>query len=759
MSESATPKIYTARAQMVLARDDTWPLREVPLKPDPLTPFAFAFAELRDDLGDEAEVVMDLLPVTRGEVGRRRRRAVSGLGRGGRPVGRLAQTGGALSGGQRGSGADAVFDAFGVPPPGGARRGSRAFGPSASPRAEGVARLDELDRERTLAKSLRITDPHFQFQLTIRTRSHIRGRPQRLLQSFIACFEEFGGENYLRVRGRRVFGRYLGSDAPWSRAWFDRRVDHGIFRPGKRQLVSATQIGGLIKPATVHCPASNVIRTGGVVPPPPRNLPTFNGSRTQMPWGTVTYDDAERTVAVNLDETFFTWTGGRSRYGKTETSLCRFVHVARAGHGALFLDPHADALARVKPYLVTEADRVIELSIARGSGSGRQVGWNPFSMEGLSREDIEDKMAAIVDSFAAAMGWVSDRAPRALTLTQAATRSLLELAYQLPDELAPTIFQMTTLLSDEDWRNSVLPRLTPALQAFWVNRFPRLGDEAITPVTNVIDRMQGSPSIAALLGSSRSTYNLREAMDNGAIVLVRLRGTGQIDQLMASFVVYDLLRAVLSRWDTPPTERRPLHAFMDEVQSYDHSVKGLLASALEEGGKFGLRLHLMNQQPTRLANQTRDAVMTNRSHLMATNLGYESARLLAKEWQGLVTPETIQELDKFQFITQVTHRGQTTTPFRARGLSLEQMYGDPPEGDVLGELEAAIDRNSGRRSIEDTLEELATLDERISDYLTTSHTDRRPDGDRERGRTLFRSDRVRQYGHGGGMGPGAQEEN
>ncbi|MDH5614914.1 MAG: ATP-binding protein [Acidimicrobiia bacterium] len=746
-------KVFTARAELILAREDMWPLREVPLQPDPLSPFAFAFAELRDDLGDHAEVIMDLVPVTRGEVARRRRQAVKRLGRGGRTVSRMGR--GGSSAPRSGRGAASVFDALGLPAPGGLAS-SNSAGSAGPARAEGVARLDELDRERTLAKALRVTDPHFQLQLLIRTRSEIRGRPQRLLQSFLSCFEEFGGENYLRVKGRRILGRYLGSDAPWNRLMFDRRVDRGIFRPSKKsQMVSATQIGGLVKPATVHCAATNVVRSGGVVPPPPRNLPTFNGSPNQMPWGTVTYDDAERLVSVALDETFFTWTGGRTRFGKTETSLCRFVHVARSGHGALFLDPHADALARVKPYLVDQADRVIELSIARGSGSGRQVGWNPFSMEGLDREDLEDKMAAIVDSFAAAMGWVSDRAPRALTLTQAATRSLLELAYQLPDDLAPTIFQMTTLLSDEEWRAAVVPKLSPALQSFWENRFPRLGDEAITPVTNVIDRMQGSPSIAALLGSSRSTYNLRKAMDDGAIVLVRLRGTGQIDQLMASFVVYDLLRAVLSRWDTPPLSRRPLHAFMDEVQSYDHSVKGLLASALEEGGKFGLRLHLMNQQPTRLAKQTLDAVLTNRSHLMSTNLGYESARLLAKEWQGHVTPETIQELEKYQFITQVTWRGQTTTPFRARGLSLEEMFGPGVTDEAALEgFEQAIDHNSGRRPIRETLDELATLDDRIRDHIEgVARLDARRGKPAASGGRPYRSDRVRQYGHSGGMGP------
>ena len=747
-----TKKTYTARAELVLAREDIWPLREVPLQPDPLTPFAFAFSELRDDLGDHADVIIDLLPVTRGDVGRRRRTAVKTLGRGGRPTSRLEKAGNSGNG-VAGSTAKSIFDELGIPAPAGLGSGSSKSGSSKAARTEGVARLDELDRERTLAKSLRVTDPHFQMQLIIRTQSQIKGRPQRLLQSFIACFEEFGGENYLRVNGRRILGRYVGSDAPWNRRRFDRRAERGVFRPSRKsQMVSATQIGGLIKPATVHCAATNVIRTGGVVPPPPRNLPAFDGSPNQMPWINVTYDDVERLVGVNLAETFFTWTGGRSRYGKTETNLCRFCHVSRSGYGgSLYLDPHADALARIKPYLVDQADRVVELSIAKGSGNGRQVAWNPFSMEGYGRDDIEDKMAAIVDSFAAAMGWQSDRAPRALTLLQAATRSLLELSYQLPPDDAPTIFQMTTLLSNEEWRESVVPRLSPALQAFWTNRFPRLGDEAITPVTNVIDRMQGSPTVAALLGSSRSTYDLRKLMDEGAIILVRLRGTGQIDQLMASFVVYDLLRAVLSREDTPPEDRLPMHAFMDEVQSYDHSVKGLLASALEQAGKYGLRLHLMNQDPSRMSSQTRDALMTNRSHLMSTNGSFDAAKLLAREWKGHIEPETIQELDKYQFITEVTWRGQTTTPFRGRGLSLEEMYGPGvTDEQSLRGLEKAIDRNSGRRPINEILDELATLDDRIQAGVQNLQRPARPVAEPDQPSPFRPTSVRRQYGHSGG---------
>ena len=69
MTAPGTPRLHTARAELVLALDSTLPLRTVPLKPDPLQPFAAAVADVLADLGEDAEVAIDLLPLTP-EIGR-----------------------------------------------------------------------------------------------------------------------------------------------------------------------------------------------------------------------------------------------------------------------------------------------------------------------------------------------------------------------------------------------------------------------------------------------------------------------------------------------------------------------------------------------------------------------------------------------------------------------------------------------------------------------------------------------------------------
>jgi hypothetical protein len=53
-----------ARAELVLAADAAWPLRAVPLRPDLLLSFAVAALDVRPELGERAEVCIDLVPVT-----------------------------------------------------------------------------------------------------------------------------------------------------------------------------------------------------------------------------------------------------------------------------------------------------------------------------------------------------------------------------------------------------------------------------------------------------------------------------------------------------------------------------------------------------------------------------------------------------------------------------------------------------------------------------------------------------------------------
>lgn len=691
-------RVKVARAELVLARPSTEPLRQTGLDPDPLVGFAHALGDVRGEQGDAAMVCVDLLPITPGA--RRRMR------------GRLLRQ--ARHDHDRHT---AVGPSFGELLAGPSRTGR-----GGAPPAELVERRVG---QRSLQTKLGTAEPLFQIQVLIRADSPAPGKARTQVLALLSAFDAWAGDNHFRAAGLRIAGlAFAGADAPWRRHGFDRRVATGLFRPARRRVVTASEIAGLLKPPTVKCQAANVARSGGVIPPPPPGLPTFHGQRDLLPLGRISGETGERHVGVPLADTFFAYTAGRSRYGKTESAIGQFLHLARSGHGCFFLDPHEDAIEKIKTYLSDDGlrDRVVEINLA---DTRRQPGWNLFATRGSADQTVE-QVDAVVDAFASALRW-DETNTRALNLITQAAQALTDLARRLPADLAPTLFQVPSLLGNEDWRGAVLPFLAPSTRQFFTDRFPRLPSEAITPVTNLIDRLRVSPAVAALLGSPTSSYDIRQAMDRGMIVLA-CPGSGSVrDRLVANFLVYDLLHAAKTRASLPPDRRRPFHVFLDEVQTYDGAASGNLAALLEQTAKYGVRAYLFNQNPERLTPATLNAVTTNRSHLLTTALNAKAAALLTREWGGTVEPEVVTHLRRYTFLASITLAGETSPPFLLHGVPVDELFPDDCHPERIPDLDATVDQTTGRHPVADTLAGLDGHDRAILAHLRASRQAERTD--------------------------------
>ena len=144
---------------------------------------------------------------------------------------------------------------------------------------------------------------------------------------------------------------------------------------------------------------------------------------------------------------------------------------------------------------------MIELDLVGARSREGQPGWNLLAARGLSDGARERRVEAIVDSFASALEW-GERNNRALTLTTQATAALVELSPVLPEDLQPTIFQIPTLLGNAEWLEAACRSSPRRADSSSRERFPRLSEEAITPVTNLIDRLRSSTQLAALLGAA-----------------------------------------------------------------------------------------------------------------------------------------------------------------------------------------------------------------------------------------------------------------
>jgi hypothetical protein len=686
--------VQVVRAELRLARPSSEPLAQLPLAPDPLQSFAQVLARLHHEHGDRAEIAVDLLPTVPATRRRLRRRLLKQARR--------------LEAGVTGDGTD----------PRAGLGGGRPVG-----RRRSAEMVEQRAAREELSAKLVQAEPLFRLQVLIRCSSPERGSAVSTLHGLLGCFDAMQAANSLSVVGVRLLGlAFFGADMPGRSAWFDRRMSTGLFRPARKDYVTAREMAGFLKPPTVHCAAPEVLRLGPAVYPAPRALPTFTGQPGLIPLGRVVSEDGERRVGLRAEDTFFSYVAGRSRWGKTELALNQFLHIVRSGHGGLILDPHLDAVKRVKACLTEPelAARVIELDLVGPRSRDGQPGWNLFAARGLDPEAAERRVEAIVDSFASALQW-GERNNRALTLTTQAAGALIELATVLPDGLQPTIFQMPTLLGSPDWLAAALPYLSPARRQFFAERFPRLSEEAITPVTNLIDRLRSSTQLAALLGSQTSTYDIRRAMDERKIVLACPGAGGAKDRLVACLLVFDMLHAAKGRANVTPEQRPPFHLFLDEVQTYDGAAGGNLAALLEQTAKYGVRATLLNQNPERLTKQTLNALTTNRSHLITTALDAHAAGLIAREWGADPPASAITGLPRWQFIAQVTHKGALTSPFMFAGESIEDVYATSYKPDKVTDIQPAIDAASGRADATETITQLDTLDDRIRQHLEATH--------------------------------------
>lgn len=261
----------------------------------------------------------------------------------------------------------------------------------------------------------------------------------------------------------------------------------------------------------------------------------------------------------------------------------------------------------------------------------------------------------------------------------------------------------------------MLPFLPQTAQQFWLDRFGRLAEEAITPLTNMVDRLRASSAATALLGQSQSTYRAREAMDRGQIVLVCPGSGGARDRLLANLLVFDLFSGAKARGELPPDRRALFFACLDEIQTFDGGSTNI-AALVEQTAKFGLRGIFLNQNPERLSAATLNALTTNRSHLVSTALNSHAASLLTREWGGEPSPTALTRLPRYRFIAQVTHEGDLSDPFALGGIRVEDVFG-PAEASQVRDLEASSAKAAARKSPAEVLSHLDELDEAIVSEL------------------------------------------
>ncbi|WP_251059368.1 ATP/GTP-binding protein [Streptomyces sp. ISL-87] len=702
---------HMVRAVLTLHGEPGSRLRDVPLDPDPLQPLLDAVADLDADLGDMAEVCVDLSPASRWHLVTRRwqtmQRAREKARREAQREARwLTQ-----------DSTDSLPIAMGKLLDPAEWRGNPRGQMVMSPQPR------RLDRDEVLGK-LAHTPGLVRVQILVRCASNADGHAEQRLSRINAAMDVYAGASRLSSLGWSLGPVRIGPDRwPWKDR-FDKRWTTALMRPARGGWAHIEELAGFLKPPTVTAR----------VPLMESDMPTYEVGKDLVPQGWYRGSDGrERLLATREDDTLFEIQSGKSGWGKTMRAQVQAVASAHNSRGLAFVDPHGDSFADVARYLAHDAimDKVALFDLTVREPGDMLGCWNLLDM--TSRQPPHEVSAAVIEAFASALGWGDLSAPRALTILTKAVEALVSVnaaaVAAAASKQQATIFQVQTLLTDPTFRHLALSTLEPQARHWWSRSFPDIPKDALLTVLNPLERLGASPVTRAFLGCPLSGYDIRRAMDDGHVLWICPPGTGPTDRLLVSLVVHDFLRAGLSRRDLPEQQRRSFRFYLDELISLAQDSSTVLAEITEQLRKFGCRLHGMTQVLHRLSPTTRAALMQNASCLSTTAGSIDAITEITDQWPDTVTPHDVAGLDRWWHYASFTVAGKRVGPLLIRGPELAEVFGDLAQPGKVAALRQAAHDNAGALPLSKRTAIALAQEQRVRDFLTTRATPTTDDDD------------------------------
>jgi hypothetical protein len=646
---------FVVRGELVLRGNPVTGLRDVPLEPDPLQPIVDAVSALKADLGDVAEICVDLQKAPRLHLRLQQMQLLQ------RRRGRERQEAAAAARSAHREAAAGLDSLLAV------GRGGRHQGPAPMV----VPAVRRIDRDEALGRLATGTDLA-RVQILIRCASDDEARARAVLASLGAGFKVFGQDARWSPRGLRLLGWTWGPDQwPFRTAWEERWAS-GQCRPPRTNLANLSELAGLLKPPTKHCR----------LPILAAQLPTYDpkkGADLVLQGSVIEPDGSRRLVATYENETHFETGLGKTGAGKTERALAQAIMVAHSGGGLLYVDPHRDSWDRAARYLahpdITQRIQLIDLN--PGSDTQPVGAWNLIDMS--RRRPRHQVVAAAVDGLAAGMNWDDASTPRGLTILTACLQVLTAVnehacQHNKPEAQA-TLFHIRALLMDADFRTAALgavrDRISEDAASWWTTVFPTLSVDAFGIILNPLARLADNPTYYGFLGQPVSRFDLRTAMDQRHIVWVCTAGNGPTDRLVSSLIAHELLRVGRSRRDTPPDKRAPFRAYLDELITIAGTAPEAVAAMFEDLRKSMVRVHGMSQSLTRLPQAVRDALLQNSSTLSTTTGSRKVITVMTDEWGGRPSPDQVVGLPRYQHYAQFTVHGHRVGPVKIHGIHLD----------------------------------------------------------------------------------------
>lgn len=344
------------------------------------------------------------------------------------------------------------------------------------------------------------------------------------------------------------------------------------------------------------------------------------------------------------------------------------------GQGYAVIDPHGDFAINNMRFI--PGSRLQDVVYFNPADTQYPLGFNPLEVTNPNQKtNISSEVIGVLKRmFGDSWG------PRLEYILRYTILALL-------DRPETTMLDITRMLTDKKFRKDTLSYCTDTVVLqFWNVEFASWTDkfqaEAIAPVLNKVGAFTANPVIRNIIGQPKSTFNIRQIMDEGKILVVNL-SKGLIGEdnasILGSFLVTKIQLAAMSRSDIPDIkDRRPFYLYVDEFQNF---ATDSFATILSEARKYGLNLTVANQYISQMSETVRDAVFGNVGTMISFRVSADDSPILAKQFEPQFEPNDLLQMHNRNFIINMVINGEKAPAFSAKTLNLPD-----PQDDNTGRI-------------------------------------------------------------------------
>ncbi len=363
------------------------------------------------------------------------------------------------------------------------------------------------------------------------------------------------------------------------------------------------------------------------------------------------------------DRRYHMYVVGKTGVGKSTLLLNMIGQDIGNNEGICVLDPHGDLIE--KALKAIPESRIKDLIYFNPQYTEQSLYFNP--LEVLNYKESHLVVSSLMSVFKKI--WADSWGPRLEYILRNALSTLVEFSNS-------TLIDLQRILRDKDFRLKVTARLkNEQLKNFWLNEFekypPHFQQEAISPIQNKIGQFLNNPILKEIVSQPKSSFNLREIMDSGKILLVNL-SKGKIGEdstfLLGAMLITKIGLTALSRQDMPEEKRKDFYLYVDEFQSFATSS---FSDILSEARKYRLNLILANQYLNQIDEKVRGAIFGNVGTIISFKVGLEDAKFLAEEFYPVFSQEDLINLPCYSIYLKLMIDGKTSKPFSGDSLKPE----------------------------------------------------------------------------------------